>query len=101
MGLGDSSYVKYNFVAKRLQKRLQQLGGQALVPLGLGDDQHELGYDAVADPWIDDLWKALLLEYPLPKGVHVLEKNQKVIPRYCINPFFRLLDLYFLFYLLF
>ncbi|XP_065155872.1 NADPH-dependent diflavin oxidoreductase 1 isoform X2 [Atheta coriaria] len=85
LGLGDSSYVKYNFVAKRLQKRLQQLGGQALVPLGLGDDQHELGYDAVADPWIDDLWKALLLEYPLPKGVHVLEKNQKVIPRFNVS----------------
>jgi len=34
LGLGDSSYIKYNFVAKRLQKRLQQLGGQSIVTLG-------------------------------------------------------------------
>ncbi|KAL2782292.1 NADPH-dependent diflavin oxidoreductase 1 isoform d [Daubentonia madagascariensis] len=43
LGLGDSSYAKYNFVAKKLHRRLLQLGGSALLPLCLGDDQHELG----------------------------------------------------------
>ena len=35
LGLGDSSYKKYNFVAKKLFKRLLQLGASALVPLAL------------------------------------------------------------------
>lgn len=34
---------RFNFVAKKLYRRLLQLGGSALLPLCLGDDQHELG----------------------------------------------------------
>lgn len=34
LGLGDSSYDKFNFVAKRLNKRLQQLGARPIVPIG-------------------------------------------------------------------
>ncbi|KAK5900433.1 hypothetical protein CgunFtcFv8_025393 [Champsocephalus gunnari] len=34
LGLGDSSYPKFNFVAKKLQKRLLQLGASALLPCG-------------------------------------------------------------------
>ena len=81
MGLGDSSYIKFNFAAKRLNKRLLQLGGQILISLGLGDDQHDLGYDAVADAWIESLWASLLTCYPLPCGVSALEKHSKIIPR--------------------
>ncbi|XP_006062609.1 NADPH-dependent diflavin oxidoreductase 1 isoform X2 [Bubalus bubalis] len=44
LGLGDSSYAKFNFVAKKLHRRLLQLGGSALLPMCLGDDQHELGW---------------------------------------------------------
>lgn len=34
---------RFNFVAKKLHRRLLQLGGAALLPVCLGDDQHELG----------------------------------------------------------
>ena len=34
LGLGDSSYQKFNFVAKRLHKRLTQLGATSVVSLG-------------------------------------------------------------------
>lgn len=81
MGLGDSSYVKFNFAAKRLNKRLLQLGGEMLVPLGLGDDQHDLGYDAAVDPWLESLWKKLLSVYPLPEGVQPLEMTSLISPR--------------------
>ena len=80
-GLGDSSYTKFNFAAKRLHKRLLQLGAQALQPLGLGDDQHYLGYDGAADPWIETLWSKLLLLYPLPRGVQPLATNLPITPR--------------------
>lgn len=35
LGLGDSGYAKFNFVAKRLAKRLQQLGAVAILPTGI------------------------------------------------------------------
>ncbi|XP_025720674.1 NADPH-dependent diflavin oxidoreductase 1 isoform X3 [Callorhinus ursinus] len=66
LGLGDSSYAKFNFVAKKLHRRLLQLGGRALLPVCLGDDQHELGPDAAIDPWLPDLWGKVLGLYPVP-----------------------------------
>lgn len=56
LGLGDSSYQKFNFAAKKLNRRLAQLDGKELLPIGLADDQHDLGIDAVIDPWIKKLW---------------------------------------------
>lgn len=38
-GLGDSGYADYNVVAKKLDRRLEQLGAQRLLNKGLGDDQ--------------------------------------------------------------
>lgn len=35
LGLGDTSYDKFNFVAKRLNKRLQQLGARPVLPTGV------------------------------------------------------------------
>lgn len=66
LGLGDSSYAKFNFVAKKLHRRLLQLGGSALLPVCLGDDQHELGPDAAIDPWLQDLWEKVLGPHPVP-----------------------------------
>lgn len=59
LGLGDSSYPKFNFAAKKLSKRLAQLGGKELLSIGLADDQHNLGIDAVVDPWIKELWEKI------------------------------------------
>lgn len=39
MGLGDSSYPKFNFTAKKLHKRLIQLGAQPLMDVTLCDEQ--------------------------------------------------------------
>lgn len=36
--------TRYNFIAKKLYRRLLQLGGKSIVPLGLADEQHEFGY---------------------------------------------------------
>lgn len=58
-GLGDSSYQKYNHPAKKLFKRLKQLGAISLASLGLGDDQHRYGSEAGFREWIDLVFKAL------------------------------------------
>ena len=56
VGLGDSSYLKYNFTAKKLFKRFKQLGVHFVLDLTLGDDQHDLGFGAAVDPFIGKLW---------------------------------------------
>ncbi|XP_053682767.1 NADPH-dependent diflavin oxidoreductase 1 [Sabethes cyaneus] len=68
LGLGDSRYPKFNYVAKRLHKRLVQLGGNALLSVGLCDDQHDLGYGAVFMPWIKNFWSKLIDLCPIPDG---------------------------------
>lgn len=77
LGLGDSGYEKFNFVAKRLNKRLQQLGANILIPLGLCDDQHDLGPSAVYVNWLNDLWKALSICAPLPEGLTPLTESPR------------------------
>ncbi|KAG8077822.1 hypothetical protein GUJ93_ZPchr0007g4101 [Zizania palustris] len=58
-GLGDSGYQKYNFPAKKLDKRLLYLGAEPIIGIGLGDDQHPSGYEGALDPWLLSLWESL------------------------------------------
>ncbi|KAK4367997.1 hypothetical protein RND71_011789 [Anisodus tanguticus] len=80
-GLGDSSYQKYNFVAKKLDKRLSDLGAIAMVERGLGDDQHPSGYEGALDPWMSTLWKALYQKDPklFPKGPELMTSNMSLM----------------------
>ncbi|KAJ1804693.1 hypothetical protein LPJ77_004634, partial [Coemansia sp. RSA 2523] len=54
-GLGDSSYQKSNFLAKRLFRRLWQLGGTSVINRVDGDDQHYLGLDDALNLWLENL----------------------------------------------
>ncbi|CAF3088755.1 unnamed protein product [Rotaria socialis] len=49
IGLGDSTYPKFNFVAKKLSKRLEQLGAHAICEKVLADEQHPHGIDGCID----------------------------------------------------
>ncbi|XP_036973433.1 NADPH-dependent diflavin oxidoreductase 1 [Acanthopagrus latus] len=83
LGLGDSSYPKFNFVAKKLHKRLVQLGASTLLPVGLADDQHDLGSDAVIDPWLTSLWAKLFALYPSP--LIPLREDEALPPTYTFH----------------
>lgn len=85
LGLGDSSYARFNYAAKKLHRRLLQLGGQPLLNIGLADEQHDLGADAVVDPWILNLWIKLSDLCPLPDGVIPLDKDSLCAPRYGLS----------------
>uniref|UniRef100_A0A665U1H1 NADPH-dependent diflavin oxidoreductase 1 n=1 Tax=Echeneis naucrates TaxID=173247 RepID=A0A665U1H1_ECHNA len=76
LGLGDSSYPKFNFVAKKLHKRLLQLGANVLLPVGLADDQHDLGSDAVIDPWLTSFWEKVFTLYPCLADVTPLREDE-------------------------
>lgn len=64
---------RYNFIAKKLYKRLSQLGARPFHSIILADDQHELGADAALDVNIPDLWSNVLDISPLPA-------NRSIIP---------------------
>ncbi|XP_061380052.1 NADPH-dependent diflavin oxidoreductase 1 [Danaus plexippus] len=64
IGLGDSSYAKFNFVAKKLHKRLIQLGATPILDLALCDYQHDLGHDAVLSPWLKNFLATLRNYFP-------------------------------------
>ena len=82
LGLGDSSYPKFNHVAKKLSRRLVQLGGVQLLQPGLGDDQHDLGPDFVIDSWLEQFWGLALQVFPLPEGLQPIGKDVLPPPRY-------------------
>lgn len=82
LGLGDSSYQKFNYAAKRLNNLLVYLGGQPLLKIGLGDDQHDLGPEFVIDPWLENWWNKVLELYPLPEGVRPLSSKVMLPPKY-------------------
>ena len=82
LGLGDSSYPQFNHVAKKLSKRLVQLGGVQLVAPGLADDQHDLGPDFVIDSWLETFWRLALQLYPLPPGLQPVSRDVRPEPRF-------------------
>lgn len=84
LGLGDSSYSKFNFAAKKLNKRLAQLGGKELLSIGLADDQHNIGIDAVVDPWIKKLWEEIVNVFEISIEEKINEENL-IIERYYVS----------------
>ncbi|KAG6489958.1 hypothetical protein ZIOFF_051240 [Zingiber officinale] len=78
-GLGDSGYQKYNFTAKKLDKRLSDLGAMLLIEKGLGDDQHPSGYEGALDPWLSSFWKKLNMMHPniLPRISDIMDPSMR------------------------
>eukprot|EP00930_Biecheleria_cincta_P002451 TRINITY_DN103464_c0_g1_i1.p1 TRINITY_DN103464_c0_g1~~TRINITY_DN103464_c0_g1_i1.p1 ORF type:complete len:677 (+),score=89.13 TRINITY_DN103464_c0_g1_i1:119-2032(+) len=57
-GLGDTHYREFNYAARKLHARLQGLGATSFVRLGLGDDQHDFGFEQELDPWAEAMWSS-------------------------------------------
>ncbi|XP_039251885.2 NADPH--cytochrome P450 reductase-like [Styela clava] len=56
-GLGNRTYEHYNSMAKFVDKRLEELGGERVYPLGLGDDDANIEEDFVT--WKEGFWPAV------------------------------------------
>jgi sulfite reductase alpha subunit-like flavoprotein len=74
-GLGDSSYPQFCFVAKKLQRRLETLGGIQLIDRAEGDDQSEHGIDDTLNPWLTSLWNTLMQIFPLSNGESIISDD--------------------------
>lgn len=75
----------FNTPAKKLYKRLIQIGANPIAPRGDGDDQHYLGVDGALDPWLREFWKNALLLYPLPPNLEVISSKVLPPPQYVIK----------------
>ncbi|TVY57075.1 NADPH-dependent diflavin oxidoreductase [Lachnellula suecica] len=84
-GLGDSSYPQYNFAARKLHKRLEQLGAKEFYSRGEADEQHEQGIDGSFLPWSVDMRKHLLSLYPLPNGVTPIPPEVLLPPKFTLE----------------
>eukprot|EP01083_Nonionella_stella_P110223 322366_1 len=84
-GLGDSSYQIYNAAARKLFQRLLDLGARAVCPRGLGDDQHDLGYDHALNKWLPQLLNSLMVLFPLPPGLEIIPNDKVHPPKYKVE----------------
>ncbi|KAI8633431.1 riboflavin synthase domain-like protein [Xylariaceae sp. FL1651] len=84
-GLGDSSYFQYNWAARKLHKRLGQLGAVEFVPRGEADERHEDGIDGTFLPWCRTLQTYLEKEYPLPPGLSPIPPDVQLAPKFTIE----------------
>jgi sulfite reductase alpha subunit-like flavoprotein len=84
-GLGDSSYPKFNWAARKLHKRLLQLGANEIYPRGEADAQHPEGLEGTFIPWITDFRSHLLDKYPLPEGLHPIPDDVQLPPKWILR----------------
>lgn len=62
-GLGDRAYVKFNAAARKLHRRLCDLGAVPVIALGLGDDSAQGGVDATLWPWWESVCRMVVDGY--------------------------------------
>ena len=83
-GLGDSSYPKYNWAGRKLDKRLQQLGAQPVLEACEADEQDDEGTEGVIVPWLQSLSATLLSKYPLAEGTAPIPQNQPLASKWVL-----------------
>lgn len=68
LGLGDTKYEEFNWTAKKLRRRLLQLGAVELIDIGLCDESASEGLDTVANVW-RKTFENIIWNDPLPRDV--------------------------------
>lgn len=84
-GLGDSSYPKFNWAARKLRVRLLQLGASEFFRPGEADERHENGLDSIYLPWYQELRESLLSQFPLPEDIEPIPDDDQLPPKYNIR----------------
>jgi sulfite reductase alpha subunit-like flavoprotein len=69
VGLGDSSYPKFNWAARKLEKRIKQLGATSLLDPCEADEQGEDSTDGAFLAWTQSFTSMLQTKYPLTPGL--------------------------------
>ena len=85
-GLGDSTYLKFNWAARKLIKRLEQLGANPFYQNAEADEQFDDGIEGAFSNWFEPLQKHMLAEYPCPPGLEPVPESQVLPPRWSLAP---------------
>ena len=84
MGLGDSSYYFFCKAAKDVETLMLKLGAKCILPMGVGDDASEEGFDEGLHQWLDLVWPSLELEPPAEvphiTPVQMIFSNRAILP---------------------
>ena len=75
LGLGDSSYPKFNWAARKLGKRLKQLGAREILEACEADEQDDEGTDGGFLAWMDGFKSSILTRYSLQGEMLRLPEN--------------------------
>ncbi|KAK9313463.1 hypothetical protein V1522DRAFT_410418 [Lipomyces starkeyi] len=81
-GLGDTAYARFNWAAKKVHKRILQLGGQELCKRGEGDDSASGGIEGGYATWEPILLSSLLDLYPLRNGLERIPDDILLPPEF-------------------
>jgi len=84
VGLCDSSYPKFNLAARKLHKRLQQLGANPIVDLCEADEQGEEGTEGAFLAWLPLFQEQVLARFPLQTGQAPIPAGQKLPSRWSL-----------------
>ncbi|UZJ54203.1 hypothetical protein CBS101457_003523 [Exobasidium rhododendri] len=79
-GLGDSSYARYCWPSRKLNKRLLGLGAEVLMDGGEADDQHYLGIEGTLRPWMEKLWTTLEEVLPSISSAEQFISDDELLP---------------------
>ncbi|KAK5064606.1 hypothetical protein LTR84_000440 [Exophiala bonariae] len=79
VGLGDSSYPKFNWAARKLDKRLRQLGATSIIESCEADEQGDDSTDGAFLAWLPQFRDVVLNRFPLSPG-QVLIPNDVLLP---------------------
>ncbi|KAI9205278.1 uncharacterized protein BJ171DRAFT_501651 [Polychytrium aggregatum] len=76
LGLGDTNYSNFCQAAKRLERKLLDLGAMPLFPKGLADEA--TGLEPAVEGWLETLWKELpnVVEFDATKSQSYHERVQ-------------------------
>jgi sulfite reductase alpha subunit-like flavoprotein len=85
VGLGDTSYPKFNWAARKLGKRLQQLGACEVIESCEADEQGEESTEGAFLAWLP-LFKAALLEnFPLRDGLKPIPDEELLSSKWILQ----------------
>ncbi|ERF68361.1 hypothetical protein EPUS_06777 [Endocarpon pusillum Z07020] len=86
VGLGDTSYPKFNWAARKLGKRLKQLGALEVIDACEADEQGEESTDGAFLAWLPLFKAAIVEDFPMPDGLQPIPDEQPLPSKWVLGP---------------
>ncbi|KAM0299688.1 hypothetical protein HYE67_006026 [Fusarium culmorum] len=84
-GLGDSTYLKFNWAARKLNRRLDQLGAATFIDPYEADEQFPDGLDGSFVRWTGRLYNHFLEHHPAPSGLEPIPDDVILPPKWSLE----------------